>query len=110
MNKLLALVAYAATATSASAAPVYLLCVVNDSAPFDVALDEANSIATAPSFPKGDIQRTQAIFTADTVRFGSRATIYTIDRVTLRITREVPLVNITSTGKCQIQKVAKRAF
>lgn len=110
MRKLLALVAFVATVPSASATPVYLSCVVDSSTPFDVALDEDNATATAPAWPKDDILRTRAVFSADKVRFVSGASVYTIDRVTLRITREVPLVKMSSTGKCEIQKVAKRAF
>lgn len=105
-----------AAPAQAMAAPVYLTCdMVNDGKPFsiNIALDEASDTATMSNAGTGEPWVASAIFTADKVTMADKPFTWTIDRVTLRIAREIFITENRSSGegKCTVAKPpANRAF
>ena len=98
---------------TASAKPIYLSCDLGDkgnSFSVSVTLDEDLALATVVIVNTGFTERLAAAFTVDQVTFRNAQMRYSIDRVSMEITRFVPLLQQTTKGKCALQKVEKRAF
>ena len=102
-------------------APVYLSCTiekVNGPLPVQVTVDEANQevtmdIPASQYSPAAQAFRAPATFSAKSVTFGrelyGNKTVYTISRVHLSLTEQMPL-GVVNQGKCTIQKLEHRAF
>lgn len=105
-----------AAPVQAMAAPVYLTCdMVDEGKAFSVniALDEASDTATMSNAGTGEPWVASAIFTAEKVRMIHRPFTWTIDRVSLKISREIFITENRSSGegKCAVAKPpANRAF
>lgn len=100
----------------AMAAPVYLTCdMVNDGKAFtiDWALNEDNQTATILGKDGKSPTTGLATFSSDKVEISTEPFTWTIDRVSLRIVRDIHLSEVSreGEGKCTVAKPpANRAF
>jgi hypothetical protein len=94
-------------AAAVSGAPIYLSCAFNPDEPstrIDLALNEANQSAVISSPTKEGANTVPAHFSAGTVTVRQAIATWTIDRVSLRIKRQIEIGNeiTTSDGKCRL--------
>lgn len=108
--------AAALTAQPAVAAPTYLNCSVDNEtsvAKIDIALDEQAQTAVFSSPAEGKTQTRAAAFTAQSVTIPDTVFTWTIDRVSLALTRVTTIgeKRWDDRGQCKIAPVpANRAF
>lgn len=97
----------------AYAAPVHLTCPMqpNDKpSPIDLTVDEAAGTATVYVRENGRTHQMRAAFTRDEVVFQTNMVSYTLSRVSLTLTRNIPLINRFETAVCELAPPVKRAF
>lgn len=104
MKKFIALIALCVTCGTAVAGnPTYLDCSFSENRLFKVTLNEDAGTATI-DYGTGKVSTYQAKFGANEVRFDDDNSIFTVDRTTLKMTREIPAISSTDDGQCEIVK------
>jgi hypothetical protein len=103
----LTLLAISGTAIAGSS--TYLDCLFSENRLFKVTLNEDAGTATV-DYSTGKISTYQANFSANEVKFvddslgGAATSIFTINRTTLKMTRELPSISSTDEGQCSLVK------
>lgn len=100
-------------ASPAYAAPVYLTCPMQPNgkpSPIDVTVDEATGTAAVFVRENGRTHQMRAAFTQEEVTFQTDMISYKLSRVSLTLTRSVPLINRYETVVCSLSAPVKRAF
>ena len=117
MKKSLILIAlFTICGTAVAGSPTYLDCLFSENRLFKVTLNEDAGTATI-DYTTGKISTYQANFSANEVKFvddslgGAATSIFTIDRTTLKMTRELPSISSTDEGQSSLVKASpKRKF
>ena len=101
-------------ASPAWAAPVYLTCTFEDgngaAFPVELTIDEANESVSVYMPTTGNGERFRAIFRPDEVLFSDQRIRYSLSRVDLTLTRDVPMIEARDVAPCSIEDPPERAF
>lgn len=100
-------------ATPATAAPVYLQCLIvreNGQHQVDITADEASSQVTVFLPHSGHNERLNAVFSPREVKFANEIVSYTLNRIDLSISLYIKIFRETEAGRCEVQAPPKRAF
>ncbi|MBF0230887.1 MAG: hypothetical protein HQK63_15070 [Desulfamplus sp.] len=105
------IVLFAISGTAVAGSPTYLDCLFSENRLFKVTINEYNNTVTI-DYSTGLIRTYQAIFSANEVKFvdvddssgGIATSIFTINRTTLKMNREIPSISSTDEGQCSLVK------